>query len=144
MWSQEITKSGLVDLIVGHHSHMVQPIEQVNGVWTVFGMGNSLSDHPTRSEYPPATQDGVVVTVGMVVGADGQVTVDAPQVHPTWVDRTHGYVIRDVLAELQRPDLTAEERARYEISLARTAQQVRAFIVPYELPEPSQGGSGPS
>ncbi len=143
VWAEEITKSGLVDLIVGHHSHMVQPIEQVNGVWTVFGMGNSLSDHPTRGEYPPATQDGVIVTVGITVGADGFVTVESPQVHPTWVDRTHGYVIRDVLAELQRTDLTAAERATYEVSLWRTAQQVRAFIVPYELPDGGRGGGEP-
>lgn len=144
LWADAITKSGLVDLIVGHHSHMVQPIEQVNGVWTVFGMGNSLSDHPTRDKYPPATQDGVVVTVGMEIGADGHVTVEAPVVHPTWVDRTHGYVIRDVLAELQRPDLTADERAIYETSLARTALQVRAYIAPYVLPTDGHSGHSPA
>ena len=130
VWADEITKSGLVDLIVGHHSHMVQPIEVVNGVWTVFGMGNSLSDHPTRDEYPPATQDGVVVMVTIDVAADGVVTVAAPSVHPTWVDRDHGYVIRDVLAELARTDLTAEERAVYEASLARTSLQVGLFLAP--------------
>ena len=31
------------DLIVGHHAHVVQPIEQINGRWVVFGMGNMLS-----------------------------------------------------------------------------------------------------
>ena len=42
-WAEEITASGAVDLIVGHHAHVVQPIEQVNGRWVVFGLGNFLT-----------------------------------------------------------------------------------------------------
>ena len=44
--AQEITTSGQVDLIVGHHAHVLQPIAQINGVWVVFGLGNMISDLP--------------------------------------------------------------------------------------------------
>lgn len=128
LWANEITGSGLIDLVVGHHAHMVQGIEQVNGVWTVFGLGNQLSDHPRQEDYPAASQDGLIVTVEIDLHADGRVEVMPPVAYPTWVDRAHGHVIRDVLAELERDDLTAEERAIYEESLARTAAQVGAFI----------------
>ena len=47
-----LTASDSVDLIVGHHAHVVQPIEQVNGVWVVFGLGNVLSNLPTSSTWP--------------------------------------------------------------------------------------------
>ena len=41
--AEAVTASGAVDVIVGHHSHVVQPIEQVNGRWVVFGLGNFLT-----------------------------------------------------------------------------------------------------
>ena len=126
--AEAITASGQVDLIVGHHTHVVQPIEQVNGVWTVFGMGNVLSNHPTRDFFPPSSQDGVIVTVTIEVAADGTVTVDAPVVHPTWVDRRNGFVIRDVLKDLADPDLDAGLRASLEESLDRTRRMVGDFI----------------
>ena len=31
--ADEITKSGEIDLIVGHHAHVLQPIKKVNGTW---------------------------------------------------------------------------------------------------------------
>lgn len=123
-----ITASGQVDLIVGHHSHVVQPIEQINGVWVVFGMGNHISAHPTRDFFPPSTQDGVIVSVDFLLGDDGTVTVSQPQVRPTWVDKNNGYVIRDVLAQLARPDLSTAQRSLYETSLQRTSEVVGGFI----------------
>jgi poly-gamma-glutamate synthesis protein (capsule biosynthesis protein) len=33
-----------IDLIVGHHAHVVQPIERINGKWLVYGLGNLLSN----------------------------------------------------------------------------------------------------
>ena len=42
-WAEQITASGAVDVIVGHHAHVVQAIEQVNGRWVVFGLGNFLN-----------------------------------------------------------------------------------------------------
>lgn len=128
--AEEITASGEIDLIVGHHSHVVQPIQQVNGVWTVFGMGNSLSSHPTREFFTDASQDGVVVVVNLSVAADGTVTVDAPIVHPTWVDKRNGYVIRDVLQQLARTDLSSSQRTTYEASLKRTTKMMGDYISP--------------
>ena len=131
--AEEITASGLVDLIVGHHSHVVQPIEQINGVWVVFGLGNHLSAHPTREFFPVATQDGVIVTVDVEVADDGSVDVARPVVHPTWVDKDRGFVIRDVQSELARSDISAIQRRVYETSLERTAEILGPFVVP--LPE---------
>ncbi|MEZ5258731.1 MAG: CapA family protein [Ilumatobacteraceae bacterium] len=58
-----VTASGQVDLIVGHHAHVVQPIEVVNGTWVVFGLGNILSNLPTSDRWPASSQDGEIVTV---------------------------------------------------------------------------------
>ena len=65
-WAEQITASGAVDVIVGHHAHVVQPIEQVNGRWVVFGLGNFLERderfdgvlrHP-RTGRPAGPSDG--------------------------------------------------------------------------------------
>jgi len=54
----QLMGSGQVDLIVGHHVHLLQPIEQVNGRWVVYGMGNFLSNMPTGDHWGPPSQDG--------------------------------------------------------------------------------------
>ncbi|MEO5900082.1 MAG: CapA family protein, partial [Ilumatobacteraceae bacterium] len=64
--AEAITASHQVDVIVGHHAHVVQPIEQINGHWVVFGLGNILSNLPTGEVgryWPPSAQDGVIVTL---------------------------------------------------------------------------------
>jgi poly-gamma-glutamate synthesis protein (capsule biosynthesis protein) len=33
-----------IDLIVGHHAHVIQPIEKIGGEWIVYGLGNLLSN----------------------------------------------------------------------------------------------------
>jgi poly-gamma-glutamate capsule biosynthesis protein CapA/YwtB (metallophosphatase superfamily) len=50
--AEELTGSGHVDLVVGHHAHVPQPAEQVNGQWVLFGLGNFLLDLTPRR--PPA------------------------------------------------------------------------------------------
>ena len=37
-----------VDLVLGHHAHVVQPIEAIAGEWAAFGLGNHLAEHSTR------------------------------------------------------------------------------------------------
>jgi poly-gamma-glutamate capsule biosynthesis protein CapA/YwtB (metallophosphatase superfamily) len=126
--AEVLTASGLIDLIVGHHAHVVQPIEQINGHWVVFGLGNVLSNHPTGPSWPAASQDAMVVTVAMTVGAGGAVTVERPVVHPTWVDRAANWTVRPVLEELALPDLPPADRSLLEQSLARTAAVVGDYI----------------
>jgi poly-gamma-glutamate synthesis protein (capsule biosynthesis protein) len=128
--AERITASGVVDLIVGHHAHVVQPIEQVNGKWVVFGLGNILSNLPTSSNWPAASQDAMVVTVELSVAADGIATVGRPVVHPTWVDKNANWIVRPIEIELARPDLPPGLREQLERSMARTAAVVGEFLAP--------------
>src|SRR5690554_1823757 len=51
---EKIAESGLVDLYVGHHAHVPQPIELMDGgvtgdgMWAYFGHGNFLSNQDTQ------------------------------------------------------------------------------------------------
>src|SRR6266536_1837677 len=51
-----------IDLILGHHAHVVQPARRINGKWVAFGMGNLLSAQSSAC-CPANTQDGVIIAV---------------------------------------------------------------------------------
>ncbi len=124
-----VTRSGQVDLIVGHHAHVIQPIEQVNGRWVVFGMGNFLSNMPTGDSWPASSQDGMIVNVAISEQADGQFVVERPSVVPTWVDRGNGFVIRPVLSDLADPAVSDSVKRQLAASLDRTRAVVGDFVV---------------
>jgi poly-gamma-glutamate synthesis protein (capsule biosynthesis protein) len=126
--ADEITAAGDIDLVVGHHAHVVQPIEQVNGVWVVYGLGNILSNLPTSSRWPAASQDAVVVEVAVTVDETGAVSVDRPVVHPTWVDKDAGWIVRLIDDELVRDDISDGQRGRLEASRARTEAVLGEFM----------------
>ena len=125
----ELTASGAIDLIVGHHAHVLQPIEMVNGRWVVFGLGNFLSNMPTGDSWPASSQDGAVVTVTIERHPDGSVAVGQPAVIPTWVDRSGGFMIRPVIADLADPAVSDVIKAELAASLERTTALLGAFIV---------------
>jgi poly-gamma-glutamate synthesis protein (capsule biosynthesis protein) len=106
-----------IDLLIGHHAHVVQPIERVDGEWVVYGLGNQLSN---QSE--PERRDGlvVVVTVSEVAGRFG---VSALQAVPTWVDLA-GHRVLAVGPTLADPALDPARRAELSGSLVRTTAAV--------------------
>lgn len=126
--AEALTKSGEVDLIIGHHAHVVQPIEKVNGVWVIYGMGNVLSNLPTDDRWPASSQDAGVFTINMSRNAAGKVVFDTPVVHPTWVDKQNGWIIRDITKLLAKPNTSAVNTRELELSLERTTRVLGEFI----------------
>jgi poly-gamma-glutamate synthesis protein (capsule biosynthesis protein) len=127
--AKALTASGDVDLIVGHHAHVVQPIEQVNGVWVMYGMGNVLSNLPTDERWPASSQDAGIFTTTLRVQPNGSMSFDQPVVHPTWVDKDNDWVIRNITENLRNntPGINTNE---LEQSLRRTARVLGEFITP--------------
>ncbi|MCK2237922.1 MULTISPECIES: CapA family protein [unclassified Crossiella] len=46
-----------IDLIIGHHAHVVQPIAKVAGKWVAYGLGNHIAKH---EEPRGVTEEGVL------------------------------------------------------------------------------------
>jgi hypothetical protein len=126
--AEEVTGSGHVDLIVGHHAHVLQPVEQINGTWVVFGLGNMISNLPTSDRWPRAAQDGAVAVVEVTIGADGAVAVAPPVIHPTWVDKDDGWIVHLVGPALRDPALSERVRGQLEVSMARTDAVLAGFV----------------
>jgi hypothetical protein len=110
-----------VDLVVGHHAHVIQPLDQVGDLWVFYGLGNFLSNQePTCCTA--FSQDGVIATV-VISDSDDGVEVVGIKMTPTWVDRTVMEVV-PVEERLAEPDLPRWYRNSLEASLARTIQSL--------------------
>ena len=48
------------DLVVGTHPHVVQPVEEYNGRWIAYSLGNFIFD-----QKPPGTRRGLMLKVGL-------------------------------------------------------------------------------
>lgn len=77
---RELIASPDVDLVVSHHSHLVGPVEEVDGEYILHGLGNFLS----VQRHIPAVADGIIAQVGAVRRGAGW-GFDAVEVVPTWV-----------------------------------------------------------
>ena len=72
-----------VDLVLGHHAHVVQPFEQIAGKWVAYGLGNHVAEHATRG-HP--TEDSVLARFTFTRGADGRFTVTAAEAVPLRIE----------------------------------------------------------
>lgn len=132
--AQTVTASGAVDLIVGSHAHVLQPIEQVNGKWVVYGMGNILADQ-RRTGTATGTQDGVVVQLTFTERDGGGFDVGRPVVFPTWV-RSGSFQVFNTLASVNNPALSKPARWQLARSLARVRRVLGAYV-PAPAPPPT-------
>ncbi|QWW19331.1 CapA family protein [Schaalia sp. 19OD2882] len=80
--SRALTASPDVDLVYGHHVHVVQPWERINGKWVVHGLGNMVANHETSR---PRAYEGVTARFEFTEKADGRFEVTKAQYVPTMV-----------------------------------------------------------
>lgn len=85
--ARDLLESPDVDLILGHHAHVVQPCEKIGNEYVSYGMGNFLSNQsPTQaSTLRVDTQDGSIVTYTIEELAPGQLETTRMTYVPTWV-----------------------------------------------------------
>ena len=89
-----------VDVIVGNHAHVPQPIELLTSnqnenqkTLCLYSMGNSVHNI-FGSKYPKETEDGMFFTVTFAKYSDGTVVLESTDVLPTWVYRYYENNIR--------------------------------------------------
>ncbi|WP_431878289.1 CapA family protein [Amycolatopsis sacchari] len=80
--AKQLLADPAVDLIIGHHAHVVQPIEKVGGKWVAYGLGNSIARH---SEPRGITEEGLVGRFHFTRSGAGW-TVDRAEYVPTVID----------------------------------------------------------
>jgi len=142
--AETLLASDDVDLILGHHAHVVQPIDRIGDKYVVYGMGNHLSNQ-FSTRWGPAfygTEDGLMVRVRVSERDDGSFAVDGIDITPTWVQWGTYRVFSTTDALLTG----AAPRAAVEASLARTLARALALdpagVAPSESPWPEVSCDG--
>ncbi|WP_229863990.1 CapA family protein [Streptomyces djakartensis] len=142
--AERLTKETGIDLVIGHHAHVVQPIQKVNGTWIAYSLGNQVARHSSPTGL---TEEGAIgwfefreTTDGWDVSARYATTlmdippeVETGEKPPAGAVEDHRLV--DVRRALETPDDLSEERlARYRLAADRT----RGFLYNRGTP----GGDG--
>ncbi|GGZ14400.1 poly-gamma-glutamate biosynthesis protein [Streptomyces inusitatus] len=128
--AERITGETGIDLVVGHHAHVVQPIQKLNGTWVAYGLGNQVARHSSPTGL---TEEGVIgwfefreTDSGWDVAARHRTTlVDIPPEVEVGEKPPEGAVgdhrLVDVRQVLDNPgDLPEARLARYRLALDRT------------------------
>lgn len=116
----QLLASSDVDVLLGHHAHVVQPIQRIAGEVVVYGMGNFLSNQWPGSGRSAETQDGVMVRLTFTETAptSGRFTVTLVETMPTSVEHP-SFVIRPQLPgspSFARTDAALHQLGAYETS----------------------------
>lgn len=131
-WAEAIAASASVDMIVGHHAHVLQPITSIGDTLVLYGLGNFLSNQEPKC-CTAYSQDGVVAEV-RIGDVDGRVAITGFEFTPTWVDRTTMQVVPVVSRLSNDPEIPRWIRVGLEASLERTLDSLA--LDGFELPAP--------
>ena len=80
--AETLTKSPDITFVYGHHAHVVQPYDKVNGTWVVYGLGNAIAQQDTQVD---GVYDGNTARVTFAEQPDGSYQVAKLQYIPTMI-----------------------------------------------------------
>jgi poly-gamma-glutamate synthesis protein (capsule biosynthesis protein) len=120
-----------IDLLLGSHAHVVQPIQKVGGGWVVYGMGNHLA---RQADGYPSRREGIMPRLSFTETGPGRWTVTAVDVIPTWIDFSPRVRVVNLADACDDPDLPASQRATYRAARARIAAHVQIPEGPTDPP----------
>ena len=125
-FAEAVTASGEVDFVFGQHAHVVQPIDNVNGVWVFYGSGNLIaSSGPAK----PRSYDGYVGQVTFEERPDGRFVATAAEFAPTMITKYGGGKAARVLLIADALREGVGSASDLEASAERTRTTVRALGV---------------
>jgi poly-gamma-glutamate capsule biosynthesis protein CapA/YwtB (metallophosphatase superfamily) len=123
-WADQLIGSPDIDLILGHHAHVVQPVQRRGDKWIVFGMGNQLARHADPIE---ANREGVMARITFTEAGSGRWRISRTEAIPTWTDLSPAIRLVDLPAALREPDTPADRRRVYRAAYDRVGRHVAAL-----------------
>lgn len=108
-----------IDLLIGHHAHVVQPIEKVGSKWVAYGLGNHIARH---DEPTGDTEDGIAARFTFRRGSSGW-RVRRAEYLPTFVDIGAQIRLLDLSADGMAEDYPEPLERIDEVVLSRGAAE---------------------
>lgn len=115
--AEALAASGQVDLVLGHHAHVPQPIEKLpggpddGGMWVAYGLGNFISNQDERC-CVSQTATGLLATATVVKPDGGPARVESVEWTAVTVDRVGDqrvHVLSDLVAGVRPNGLTLSD-----------------------------------
>jgi poly-gamma-glutamate capsule biosynthesis protein CapA/YwtB (metallophosphatase superfamily) len=120
----DLVRSPDIDLVLGHHAHVVQPIEPVDGEWVVYGMGNLVAHHGTPGA---ANEEGLLVRFTFTGSPHGWRVTQAEYAALLVVKPGPPIRVVDVGATLAGGTANPPLQARLQLAWERTTAAVNAL-----------------
>ncbi len=118
-----LAKSGVIDLIISHHSHVVEPIQRIGRVWVVYGLGNLIAFHSTPGL---ANQEGLLASFTFT-RSGSHWTVTQAGFLPLLVTRSAPIRLLSVPSALRTRRYGSSSRDRLTQALQRTTTVVTSL-----------------
>lgn len=112
-----------IDLLIGHHAHVVQPLQQFDGKWVAYGLGNLLAAH---REPTSIKAEGLLVRFTFTRSGDRWTTEQA-EFAPLLMTDALPVRVLDVRRELGKPGTAAARRRRLQLAERRTTTTVTSL-----------------
>lgn len=118
--AQQLLASADIDLIVGHHAHVVQPYARAaGGKWVAYGLGSLLAAPHGRQQE----REGLIARFTFAL-SKGVWSVTRAEFIPTYIDQGPPLRVLNVPATLATRGLSAASRAFLQGIVDRTSRTV--------------------
>ncbi|WP_407342385.1 CapA family protein [Pengzhenrongella phosphoraccumulans] len=124
---QGLAESGQIDVVLGHHAHVPQPVAKLaggprgEGMWVFYGLGNYLSNQDSDC-CSPATDSGLLAAIHVRKPVDGPASVAALEWTGLTVDRVGKHRVYAL------PEITAGAGTLTSTEVARRAARVATAV----------------
>ncbi|QRP44676.1 CapA family protein [Amycolatopsis sp. FDAARGOS 1241] len=115
--ARKLLASPDLDLIIGHHAHVVQPFEKVENKWVAYGLGNEIARH---DDPRGSTEEGVAARFTFS-RSGAHWTVSRAEYLPTLIDLGPPIRLRDLTTATPTPRGTEALSNTDEVVLSRGA-----------------------
>lgn len=122
-WARSLITAPEIDLIIGHHAHVVQPFEKIGDEWVVYGMGNQVARH---ADPVDASREGTMARITFTETAPGRWRTSRVEAVPTWVQIAPAIRLVDLAEALRDPATPAAQRAIYQAAYDRVVTQLNS------------------
>ena len=128
--AKKLARSGLVNLVVGDHSHCVQPIQKIGNMWVAYGHGNLLA-----AQRDPLTikSEGIVTRWTFTETSGGKFVILKAEYAPTLITDAFPIRVLDVNRALHTGNWVSTTKPRLKKALSRTTKTVKSMNASVEL-----------
>ncbi|HET7930666.1 MAG TPA: CapA family protein [Rhodanobacteraceae bacterium] len=113
-----------VDLILGDHAHVIQPMQKVGDKWVIYCMGNLVARHSTPIDD---NREGVLAKFTFTEIRPHVFRASRAEAIPVWMQMTPQLRLIDLPRALADPATTPEQRAVYQNAWNRIAGYLDAY-----------------